>query len=363
MSFKKHIVQHKFKPGNRLEWLKLRNLMTGEGDPNTCRFGGSDIAACIGMSKYREPYSLYYERIGAKPVNTETNAHMYRGITTEEIICRAFYQHFDPREPTTDRLISNAENKNVVRTARRVNSLVYNPRYPHLFANVDFEVPSCKIPNLQHGRRILEIKNMLWSSMDTWESGIDPSYVVQLQTYMTVCEIPEGEIFVLRDGTVPYYYVIQSDPELEEEIIAASEEMAARVISAKQEIAQVDKANSNEYDAIVDRYAPEPEYNKQYIKFMKEIYKPENEDMWRTGDEALLDQVIAFLRLKEQKKELEGELEVCEAHIRERFWEKDENGKRAVAYKWEGIGQIKWVKKLSTPAGILKNYNSLTQEQ
>lgn len=63
----------------RLEWLK--NRQTG--------IGGSDVAAILGLSRYKSPLDVYNDKIGEISESEQTQA-AYWGTQLEDIVAKEF---------------------------------------------------------------------------------------------------------------------------------------------------------------------------------------------------------------------------------------------------------------------------------
>ena len=297
----------------RADWLKLRHEIGGRNpDDDYVRFGGSDIGVVLGVNKYKAKGALFYELLGLKSDHIKTNPHMFRGIQTEDVIAENWYPYFDPEHSNIYTLIENWENERIIRTTKVIKETLINPDYPHIFANIDRAVPA----QLHHGNRVLEIKNMMWSTIDKWEGEIDPGYVAQIRGYLMVTRWDEGELFILKDTTEPLCFVIGRNEKLEAEINNQVNEFADRVLEARKLIAQ--ETDQEAIWNIVHQLEPEPETTPAYIQFLKEIHKPGNKEEL-VMDEELLNAVYTYSTIKAEGKVFEAELVKHEALIRSYF--------------------------------------------
>lgn len=177
---------------NREEWLEQRR--TG--------IGGTDAAACLGVSKWKSPLDVYLDKRGEAPP-VEDNDRMYWGRTLEPVVL-AEYQ-------------------------RRVGIEVYQPapmlrsqRYPWLYVNLD-------------GQRVdgmpVEVKTA--SSADGWgepgSADVPVDYVCQTTLQMIVTETRVVDIPVLIAGSDFRIYSVPFDAELAEMIIDATRDMWQRI--------------------------------------------------------------------------------------------------------------------------------------
>ena len=132
---KKHIYRFPYDPNNRKEWLVLRNKLTGEGNPDIFRVGGSDIGKITNTDEYTADITFFYHACGWQKFEKEQNLLMYRGRKAEEFVYENYYQYFDPKFPLPEVMMRNEETDNQVRRVQRIHSMVWNPRYEHLLSN------------------------------------------------------------------------------------------------------------------------------------------------------------------------------------------------------------------------------------
>lgn len=91
----------------RDEWLQQRRKS----------IGGSDAAGIIGLSKWSSPYSVWADKTGRLPDKPDSEA-MRQGRDLEDYVARRWMEETGKK-------------------VRRLNSMIYNPAYPHSHADVD----------------------------------------------------------------------------------------------------------------------------------------------------------------------------------------------------------------------------------
>lgn len=169
---------------SRAEWLADRQ--TG--------IGGSDIAAILGMSKWRTPLDVYLDKRGESAPQDENEA-MHWGNVHEAAI-RAHYEAVTGRTVTVPGMIRGEAASNV--------------------ANLD---------GITNDGRILEIKTARYP--DGWgEPGTDQvpmHYLLQVQWYMFITGLQVADVAVLIGGNEFRLYEVPADSELQ----ATMEEAAA----------------------------------------------------------------------------------------------------------------------------------------
>ncbi|ADG20360.1 phage-type endonuclease [Paraburkholderia atlantica] len=161
--------------------------------------GGSDVAAALGLSRYKTAFQLWAEKTGRlEPENLDDVERIRFGNLMEEIIAREYAR------------------RNDVKVQRR-NSIIAHPKYPFMRANVDRVVVGA--------RRGLECKNvdgMAFRFGEWGEPGTDQvpdEYLLQCHHYMVVLDYPEWHLAACVGGNSLRTYIIERDAETEEMLI------------------------------------------------------------------------------------------------------------------------------------------------
>ena len=139
---------------NHAEWLQSRRK----------GIGGSDVAAILGMSPWRSPYSVWADKTGRLPLNEAGNEFTHWGTIMEPILAHEF-------EDVTGKKVY------------RQNKTYFDPAHPYLRANIDRDIAG------EPG--FLEIKTATEYKSDEWEDDKVPEpYLYQVQHYMYVLNRP-----------------------------------------------------------------------------------------------------------------------------------------------------------------------------
>lgn len=173
-------------PATQAEWLKLRQI----------GIGGSDVAALLGISKWRTPLDVYRSKV-EEPEEFD-NASMEWGRRLEPVI----------RQKYAD----------TVGMAVQVPEFMFrHPDHPFMIADVD---------GIREDGRIVEIKTARtqqgWGEEETDE--IPDYYKTQVQHYMTVLGATSCDVAVLIGASDFRIYTVEHDPELEALLIEAEKD-------------------------------------------------------------------------------------------------------------------------------------------
>ena len=223
--------------------------------------GGSDIAAILGVSKFKTALDVYLSKTTDQP--EQKGEHLYWGHALEN--------------PIIDRFIRDT-GANVIRQPETRQ----HPDYEWAIANAD-----ALIMNGDTIEAILEIKTSSafksreWGADDTDEVPIE--YIAQVQWYMWIYNLQEAYIAALIGGNQYRQYHIKRDDEL----IAMLAE----------------KAQAFWQNHVIPRIPPEPQDGADAQK----LYPHDNGD----AAEADSDTLTAYAELRElkaQEKELKAQI-------------------------------------------------------
>lgn len=182
---------------DRSQWLEGRR---------TLGIGSSDAAAILGVSRFKSPLALYYDKIGmAQTSNPKNQEARDLGLLFEEPIA----QHYSA---VTGRYIATPPAYSVARS----------DAYPFAVASVDrFTVGTREtaVPT-PPGIGIAEIKNAHLFMADEWseENNNEPpvEYQIQLQHQLMVTGLQWGTIAAVIGGS----YFVYADFKRDEKVIA-----------------------------------------------------------------------------------------------------------------------------------------------
>ena len=167
--------------------------------------GGSDIAAVLGLDRFRQPYDVWAEKVGLTPreeAELLSDDPRFWGHHLEQPIAEAYAKR-----------ASEARGEPV--KVRRVNQTRRHPEYPWLVANIDRDVVG--------ERRGLEIKNVTPWLRSAWgDEGTDEAadyYVPQAHHYLLVLDYDRWDLAAYFGGADLRVYHFLRSREFDELII------------------------------------------------------------------------------------------------------------------------------------------------
>lgn len=154
--------------------------------------GGSDVAAVLGLSKWKTPYDLYLEKTGVTVEDSSKAELFHFGHVLEDVVANEFSR------------------RNALKVQRR-NIMFRHPKYPMLIGNIDRRVV---------GGGVLECKTADKYTAGLWDvtdgDKVPPYYLCQVMHYLHVTGERKGYLAVLIGGNEYRQYKIDYDAELAE---------------------------------------------------------------------------------------------------------------------------------------------------
>jgi predicted phage-related endonuclease len=291
---KKGLIQYKTASLSELEWQDLRSTFSAKG-----MVGGSDSGTLLGWNKWRSPISMFYQAIGQNLLPTKMNRQMAFGKMLEDSIAN-MWQYWDGEEA----FIQNIITKTKVRKFRKVKSIIVNPDYPFLFANIDGMVTHHPVKGKKKG--ILEIKNIGKMTVDSYMDGIPPSYIAQMNHYMLVTGLSYAEICMQVDGQNMLVKLFEADREIQKAIIDKSIEHQTRVRQALDAIREAGVDDQESIFAIAALYEPDADDSEDFNAFMSVKHRARENDIEIVGDIDLQEKAKGYIAANEKIKEGEN---------------------------------------------------------
>lgn len=286
------------------EWQNLRQTFVDRG-----MIGGSDAGTLLGLNKYKSSINLFYQAVGINPLPNKMNGAMLHGKQLESYVAEC-WQYFDGTE---EGWVDNTLTNNKIKTFRKVKAIIENAKYPILFANIDGKIT--KHPKYGRKAGVLEVKTISGYSADSYEAGIPPSYLVQLQHYMLVTEWQYGEIVYLKDGRELGCVSFEADRGIQDSILLAAEEFHNRVMAAKREIMKYQ--DPNEQLQVASHFEPDADNSDAFNAFVSEKHKAREEEVTIHGNDEHRDWASTYIDLNAQIKELESNKQLFQNRLKQ----------------------------------------------
>lgn len=260
------------------EWQTLRQSFVNKG-----MIGGSDAGTLLNLNKYKSPINLFYQAIGLSSLPNIMNHIMLHGKQLEEYVANC-WQYYDG---TPEGWVENTLNNNKIKKYRKVKAIIQNPKYPALFANIDGQITHHPVYGKKKG--ILEIKTISGYSADSYEAGIPPSYLLQVQHYMLVTEMKYAEICYLKDGRDLGVVTFEADPDLQNTILEEATNFQKRVFAARELLDKYREENpyatNDDLYGVVANLEPEADNSEAYAAFLSERHKARETEVQMQGTE------------------------------------------------------------------------------
>lgn len=263
--------------------------------------GGTDAAVIAGVSTFKRPLQLFYEKRGELPDLFSKGAeNVIRWGKLLEPLIRSHYRR---------------ETGRTVRTA----AFVRHPLFSFLCGHPDgyvWRVVGMRGKRKIVQRGILEIKTAFFTKRGEWErDGVPSAYYLQAQHYMGISGAEFASFAVLFGGSEFEFFDVARDQRIIDLLFAAEVEF---------------------WDRIQRNDPPAPTFDAMGSTLARELFKEV-----RTSEEKILSQPAAvakmsqYLRLKDQKKKIDARLDELET------WLMFELGTAERAFV-PGVARVKW---------------------
>lgn len=286
------------------DWQTLRQTFVDKG-----MVGGSDAGTLLGLNKYKSPINLFYQAVGIASLPSKMNSIMLHGKQLEDYVAKC-WQYYDGTE---EGWVANTLTNNKIKRYKKVKAIIENPKYPFLFANVDGIIT--KHPTYGKKKGILEIKTISGYSADSYEAGIPPSYLLQVQHYMLVTELPYADICYLKDGRDLGCVTFEADWEIQESILEEAIRFSRKVHQAKQALVGVEDAN--EAMQIASQFEPDADSSMAFNDFISEKHKARENEVTIQGNDEHQQWASEYVTLNAKIKEVESEKQLYQNRLKQ----------------------------------------------
>lgn len=214
--------------------IDLRGFTPKEWDEYRSKslyIGGSDIGTILGLNKYKDPISLFCEKIGFIKSEFTPSEHTEGGHFDEAAILKRL-EFYDG--------LSWANNVRPGRTFRRIEKperTFFPPSHGWLAINLDGIIEYDVDFANQMG--VAEAKKISGPVLAAAPGGCPPGYIGQVVGYMTGLELPFARIALLEDGVRLHVRTITNDTPEFAEIQGRILEKCPRFFAAVQDGAQI----------------------------------------------------------------------------------------------------------------------------
>lgn len=305
---KKELILHSTLNMSKSDWLKFR----AKG------IGGSESGTVLGLNKYQSSIELFYSKL-MPPYEKDENEAMHWGKALEDLIAdRWQYWENDPAG-----MIANFNAEKIVRRCRRLNAYVINPSFPHLFASLDRIINK----NNNEMESVLECKTISGYVVDQWENGVPPSYVIQLQQYLLITELNNGEIALLKDGRFMEVLPFEKNETICSSIINRTNVFWQRVTHARDILAKhgvefYDDQLSNEIKQAIAMHEPEPDGSEAYADFLNKRWTSRGTSV--PGTDFEYNMAMEILKIDESLESLKTQKTEYQNKIKAKIQDNDE---------------------------------------
>jgi len=286
----KHIKSVDTGKMSRKEWEDFRSSLS--------TLGGSDVGACVGLSRWKSNIELFYEKLRMYKKEFHDSVPMIMGRELEDNI-RKLFAYYDVENP--DDFVDNYAAKNKVNSVRQRKATFFNERMPELHANID---GICKLAG-RESWGILEIKYQSGQAVRMWENNLNPSYIAQLITYMEIMEAEYGVLIVIEDANKWHVHVIERNQNFWGNIYPTIQEFYSCVKIAETLIDST-PIEAEQFSLAASAEPPSfQEQSKPYESFLSSYAKAKETQLIIEGTQEMLDTALEIKTLQDEMTNIE----------------------------------------------------------
>ncbi len=175
--------------------------------------GGSDIAAVMGVSRWKTPLALWAEKSGeVEAEDISGKEYVQLGTELEDFVAKKF------------------ERESGLKVRRDTRTFTYNADYPYMVAHIDRRI--------QGTDELLECKTCSAWKAKEWEGEEIPvEYILQVMWYLGITGMKKGYIAVLIGGQSFKWKEIDFDQDLFDKMVKAAADFMNAVANKQAPIA------------------------------------------------------------------------------------------------------------------------------
>lgn len=174
---------------DREQWLNVRRAGVG----------GSDVAAVLGMDKYRGPVEVYLDKVGElpdRPRDPELDEAAFWGTALEPVVADVVAERTGLHVVEGPGTLAHVE-------------------HPWMLANLDRVVTDDP-----GGPAVLEIKTRSAFQLDEWRDGVPDGPALQTHWYLAVTGYQHAHVAALVGGNRLVVHRVERDEQLVEHLVA-----------------------------------------------------------------------------------------------------------------------------------------------
>lgn len=271
-------------------WMRARNQF----------LGSSEVGTILGLNQYESPLEIFHRKVGVIDTYKPEQLSTYAGHVMEPVIYENFWRYYDPENPTPERMIDNALNKRVMRTARRVNFTLVSAEFPWMSCSLDYAMDPSKttLPGP------LDCKNSLNWVVKQYEGEVHPGYICQIQHMQVITGWAYGELGFLLDGRYLSVIPVPANAEIQEAIIREGKKFWQTVVEGRKIWLRTDLPEHDRLAALVE-FEPEITASSALEDYLKKRYVAVYKQGKMVGTKDILEVAIRYLRCNENLNQVE----------------------------------------------------------
>jgi len=319
-----NVIHWDFDPEDTKSWEETRFHLQNNGE--VIRFGGSELSKIMDVNPYEGSLYLFNVKLG-RTTPRPPSLRMLHGNSSEGAILR-YLEHYEAEDGSSENTALNLVNDNKIRDVGKAHFFLENPNYPCMLISLDGVLEKGQVSLHDSSVKLdfttfVEVKNVSWSSFNSWGGVIPTYYMAQLQGSMTVANIPYCYFAVFVDNNDLHVWKVDREDSWSVALDDATRDLSIRIAQAKvimEEIGRADNMSLQE-ELYAKLYELEPTAGaeKYTSDLVKSLYDNDLTDDSAQesiiGGEEEYELAESYLARTAEIKELTKEKEICKNRL------------------------------------------------
>lgn len=313
-----------FDPEDTKSWEEARFHLQNNGE--VIRFGGSELSKIMDVNPYEGSLYLFNVKLG-RTTPRPPSLRMLHGNSSEGAILR-YLEYYEAEDGSSENTAGNLVDENKIRDISKAHFFLENPNYPCMLISLDGVLKKGQVSLHDSSVKLpfttfIEVKNVSWSSFNSWQGSIPLYYMSQLQGSMTVANIPYCYFAVFVDNNDLHVWKVDREDAWSVALDDATRDLSVRIAKAKVIMGEIEKADNmslqEELYAKLYELEPTAGAEKYTSDLVKSLYDNDLTDDSAQesiiGGEEEYELAESYLARTAEIKELTKEKEICKNRL------------------------------------------------
>src|SRR5699024_6622992 len=240
-----NVIHWDIDPEDTKAWEETRFHLQNNGEG--VRLGGSELSKIMDVNPYEGSLYLFNVKLG-RTTPRPPSLRMLHGNSSEGAILR-YLEHYEAEDGSSENTALNLVNDNKIRDVGKAHFFLENPNYPCMLISLDGVLEKGQVSLHDSSVKLdfttfVEVKNVSWSSFNSWGGVIPTYYMAQLQGSMTVANIPYCYFAVFVDNNDLHVWKVGREDSWSVALDDATRDLSIRIAQAMVIMEEIGRADN-----------------------------------------------------------------------------------------------------------------------